>query len=183
MQPGDNPLNWETMAVYDAATEDSVDPLLSKNFRLSEFTTSETAARLGISMDLSVEDPAYLNLINLCVDILQPLRDRLRKPLIITSGYRPKKLNKAIGGSKHSQHIQGLAADFIVPNMKPIDVAQKIIDMDLPFDQLIHEFGRWVHVSIPQIRSQRRSQSMTAIKNKTLIGYTTEYLPGIQPVA
>lgn len=155
------------------------DPLLSRSFRLSEFTTSQTAARLNIPVIVEEGDPVYLNLVNLCVDILQPLRDRLRKSIIISSGYRPPKLNSAIKGSKRSQHLTGSAADIIVPTMRPIDVATKIQEMNLPYDQLIHEFGRWVHVSIDR---QPRGEAMTAMKTKSLIGYTTEYVPGIVPV-
>jgi hypothetical protein len=82
----------------------------------------------------------------LCQNVLEPLRQIVQKPVIITSGYRSKKLNAAIGGSSSSQHTKGQAADFIVIGLTLEEVFD-IVAGQLPFDQLIQEFGQWVHAS------------------------------------
>lgn len=83
---------------------------LSKNFTLREMVKSATASRYGISNDPS---PAFLvNLQKLCTDVLQPIRDEYKKPLVISSGYRCPLLNTIVKGAKGSDHIVGAAADF-----------------------------------------------------------------------
>jgi zinc D-Ala-D-Ala carboxypeptidase len=119
---------------------------LSKNFWLSEFLTSQTASRSGIC---NMPSQAVIkNLKILCTELLQPLRDDLELPLIISSGYRSPQLNKLVGGSQNSQHMQGNAVDFIVPNLSLIATAKFIIDNPkYKFDQLILEFDSWLHIS------------------------------------
>lgn len=143
---------------------------LTKNFHLDEFLVSQTAARNGISMDppLEVED----NLRQLCVDILQPLRDVTDRPIFISSGYRPPQLNVLVGGSTTSAHMSGEAADFTVSGQSPLESARIIRDMKLPYDQLILEFGRWVHASIA------RRQELTA----SLVDGKTKYDFGLLEV-
>ena len=117
---------------------------LTEHFTLEEMTVSEYAARNGLKNTPS--ETAVQNLKILCTNVLEPLRITLQKPVIITSGYRSKKLNEAIGGSSISQHMKGQAADLIVPDMTVEEVFD-LIAKQLPFDQLIEEFGKWVHVS------------------------------------
>jgi uncharacterized protein YcbK (DUF882 family) len=117
---------------------------LTEHFTLEEMTVSEYAARNGLKNTPS--ETAVQNLKILCTNVLEPLRITLQKPVIITSGYRSKKLNEAIGGSSTSQHMKGQAADLIVPDMTVEEVFD-LIAKQLPFDQLIEEFGKWVHVS------------------------------------
>ena len=83
---------------------------LSKHFKLSEFTKSQTAARLGI--DNTPPEEVIPKLTFLCSQILEPLREKIDKPIIVTSGYRCAELSKAIGSSENSQHTKGEAVDI-----------------------------------------------------------------------
>jgi zinc D-Ala-D-Ala carboxypeptidase len=124
---------------------------LSKNFYLSELTQSQTAARLGISNKPNTVQVA--NLKEVCVKILQPIRDHFSRPVVVSSGYRSPNLNSQIGGSKTSQHCFGRAVDFEIPSLPNRQVAKWIKD-NLDYDQLILEFydgkdpnSGWVHCS------------------------------------
>lgn len=127
---------------------------MSRNFSLHEFQVSQTAARHDI--DMTIDNPIYLaNLKKLVTTILQPLRDSFvgdppdkEYAVIISSGYRPQALNRLIGGSETSDHMTASAADIGVVGHTPIQVAQRILELELPFGQCILEFSRWVHVSI-----------------------------------
>lgn len=120
---------------------------LSNNFSLYEFQVSQTATRNDI--DMSIDNPIYLaNVKQLATTILQPLRDSFSKSVIISSGFRPKELNKLIGGSKTSDHMTASAADITIIGHTPLQVAERIIKLNLPFGQCILEFNKWVHVSI-----------------------------------
>ena len=149
---------------------------LSKNFYLDEFQVSQTAARNGIDMSVTEEQKEWLEL--LCDRILQPVRNHFG-PVSISSGYRPPKLNKLIGGSKTSQHMLCQAADFNVPGHTPLEVA-RWISLNCEFDQVIHEFGRWVHASVAQYP---RLQELTAMKVPGLIKPKTKYVPGLVDIA
>ena len=70
------------------------------------------------------------------------------KPVMISSAFRSKAVNDAVGSRDTSQHRQGLAADFKVPGMTPDAVVRAIIAAKLPYDQLIREFDAWTHASI-----------------------------------
>ena len=131
---------------------------LSRNFYLSEFQVSETAARNDI--DMTLDNPIYLaNVRKLAQTILQPLRDSYigdvvgkEFPVIISSGYRPEELNKKIGGSKTSDHLTASAGDINVIEHTPMQVAERVLELKLPFGQLILEFPDtprcWIHISI-----------------------------------
>jgi hypothetical protein len=125
----------------------SADQLLSPNFRLSEFTLSQTAARHGI--DNTPPKALMPRLINLAKG-LERVRSLTGSAIVISSGFRTAALNKAVGGSHNSQHCMGEAADIICPRWgTPMDLAELIeINQDaVGFDQMILEFGRWVHIS------------------------------------
>lgn len=132
---------------------------LSPNFNLSEFTKSQTAARLGI--DNSPTDEQIENIRSLVLNVLQPIRDTFKKPVIINSGFRSSKLNAAIRGSKNSQHCFGEAADIEIIGVSNYDLA-KFIESNISFDQLILENytqgepnSGWVHVSYKRDGNQR----------------------------
>ena len=71
------------------------------------------------------------------------------KPIMVNSAFRSKAVNDAVGSKDTSQHRIGCAADLRVPSMTPDAVVRAIIASDLPYDQVIREFDRWTHVSIP----------------------------------
>jgi hypothetical protein len=110
------------------------------------------------------------NLTRLCVTVLEPLRSDVDRPIRITSGLRPQWLNQAIGGSTSSAHMDGRAADIQVSGMTPLEVCQRVVDLGLPFDQVIAEFGSWCHVGIAAADAQPRSMLLTArvIAGKTV---------------
>ena len=87
---------------------------LSEHFKLSEFTKSITAERLGINNKPGYEQ--VLAMKHLCREVLEPLRRHYGHPIRITSGYRCEELNRAVGGVGRSQHMLGEAADLSVPN-------------------------------------------------------------------
>jgi hypothetical protein len=70
-------------------------------------------------------------------------------PIMVNSAFRSKALNDAVGSKDSSQHRVGCACDFRVPNMTPNEVVQKIMSSQLDYDQVIREFDRWTHISIP----------------------------------
>lgn len=132
---------------------------LSKNFTLEEFTTSATAKRLGIINAVSQREVA--NLCALVHNVLQPLRDAMREPIKIGSGYRCPRLNKAVGGVANSQHMLGQAADLCIDGDKEKGRRWFTWIMDhCDFDQLIWEHNTkgsyWVHVSYRADGKNRR---------------------------
>ena len=128
---------------------------LSEHFSLGEFVRSSTAQRMGI--DNKPDAVAIENLRNLCTKVLEPLREHLGQPVVITSGFRSKRLNETVGGVKNSQHLRGEAADLMVEGEKQArDWIRWMMDF-LEFDQLILEKkGKkvWVHVSLKRNRQQ-----------------------------
>ena len=128
---------------------------LSTNFRLSEFTRSDTVKRLGIENECSSVEQV-LNLAYLCHMVLQPLRDRFG-PIRITSGYRCPELNKAVGGVKNSRHMRGEAADIHVPSAKK-GIEYLAFLKTLPsVDELIWERKgntHWIHVSAKRLKPE-----------------------------
>jgi len=71
------------------------------------------------------------------------------KPVMVNSAFRSKQVNDAVGSKDTSQHRLGCAADIRVPGMAPDAVVKAVIAAKLPFDQLIREFDRWTHISVP----------------------------------
>jgi len=71
------------------------------------------------------------------------------KPVMVNSAFRSKQVNDAVGSKDTSQHRLGCAADIRVPGMAPDAVVKAIMAAKLPFDQLIREFDRWTHISVP----------------------------------
>jgi hypothetical protein len=124
---------------------------ISKNFSYREFEKSLTADRLGICnviITVRVRDAVRA----LTLNILQPLRDAVKRAVVISSGYRCAELNKHVpGSSATSQHPKGEAADIYVlledgSRMPSVELARIIIQLGLPFDQLII-YPTFVHVS------------------------------------
>lgn len=130
---------------------------LTENFTIQELTYSVTAEANKIDNRPSVQVVA--NLKALCENVLQPLRNILGCPVLITSGFRCAELNKKIGGRPNSQHLTGFAADFVVPGKTLKEVFQ-IIKTKLPYDQLLYEYSKdglcWIHVSFRNDGRNRR---------------------------
>lgn len=132
---------------------------LSKNFSLSEFLISQTAARMGRELVPTTNQKNYL--VHLVSGLMQPVRELVGLPVIITSGLRPEWLNKLIGGSETSQHMKGQACDFVVAGMSPMEVCKAVEASDIQFDQMINEFDKWVHLSCFP-RQEMRNEILTA---------------------
>lgn len=144
---------------------------LSEHFTLAELTASDTAARRGID---NTPGPAALANLRRLTTVLEQVRALQGRPLIVTSGYRSKALNSAIGGATNSAHMLGLAADINMPPLTAFELGQLIIGADIEFDQLIHEYGRWVHIGLAPAGQTPRRQQLT-------IRHGTGYLPGWKP--
>ena len=141
---------------------DKQDPKqLTANFRLSEFERSDTATEHKI--DNSVPAAVLPNVKRLA-EFLQELRDKQGfKRVLISSGYRGDALNRMVGGVSTSSHSLGLAADISVPGMTAEELFQAVIKSGLQFDQVIQEFGRWVHVGLST--GKPRGEKLRATKN------------------
>ena len=151
---------------------------LSEHLDLAEVTRSETAKRKGIS---NTPTPEHLeNFKKLAKNIFEPIRKHFGVPIHISSGYRSKALNTAIGGSLTSQHCSGEAIDIDMDgssNGVTNKMVFEFIKSNLNFDQLIWEFGTkdapdWVHVSF-ETSGKQRKQILIAFKN----GGKTAYKP------
>lgn len=134
---------------------------LTQHFTLEEMTASQEAVRQGI--DNSPPDNVFLNLVRTCKE-MEKVRELLGHPITVSSGYRSPALNKAIGGAKASHHMIGLACDFICSGFgSPFDVCNKIRESDINYDQLIHEFGVWIHIGFDD---EPRRQNLTATRGQ-----------------
>lgn len=139
------------------------DAKLSKNFTLGELTDSRTAREKGIPNDPTIKEIERLQ--ELTQSLLQPVRDA--KGIIeITSGFRSKALNLAIGGSLSSAHMLGFAADVQPSNCTLEDLMYFFKKSNLKFDQVILEFGKreetreddWVHIGLKNAAGEQRRQ-------------------------
>ncbi len=120
---------------------------LTQNFTLEELTASESAERNG--WDNSPNDSELSNLTRLA-DFLEQVKVVLGgKPVMINSAFRSKKVNDSVGSKDSSQHRIGCAADIRVPGMTPDQVVKAVIASGIAYDQVIREFDRWTHISIP----------------------------------
>ena len=144
---------------------------LSDHFTLAEMTFSATAARQGIS---NTPPQAIIDQLTLTADRMEKVRDLLGgKPIRVLSGYRSEAVNRAVGGSASSAHRTGHAVDFTCPEFgTPAQVASHLAKHLTGYDQIIEEFGSWVHIGFGP---GQRMQKLTARKVR---GRTT-YSAGI----
>lgn len=119
---------------------------LSEHFTLDEFTSSQTATRCGINNAPQAE---YMPALERTAQGMEMVREVLGDvPILVSSGYRSPELNMLVNGSHGSQHLLGEACDFTAPAFgSPEEIMRAIIKSEVPYDQLIYEFGRWVHIS------------------------------------
>jgi hypothetical protein len=124
----------------------------SEHFTTKELIFSEAAVRHNINN--TPDDPKiWDNLHEVVARCAEPARVTLGTPIRVSSGYRCSALNKLIKGAKESQHMRGEALDLIPLGRPLIDLFKELLKT--PFDQLIWEFGSWIHVSHKLGGSQR----------------------------
>lgn len=137
-QPSDLPAGW-------------------KYFTLDELIHSDTADRLGI--DNTPTSEAIQCIDGLVTNVLDNLRDGWGHPIIVTSGYRCKELNVAVGGTRNSQHLKGQAADIISDDFEAFRRFVHRWCKDNEFDQCIFEHSgckEWIHISYVEGRNRRQ---------------------------
>lgn len=129
-----------------------------KYFTIQELTISNTAQRKDI--DNTPDQKAAAALTALVTNVLDPLREAWGRPIVVNSGYRCPKLNRAVGGVARSQHTKGEAADIRTLSNRRWENEQLfklIVQLKLPFDQLIDEHGySWIHVSYSEGKNRRQ---------------------------
>jgi hypothetical protein len=141
---------------------------LSEHFSLEELTHTDHR-----EFDNTPNDAELSNLTRLA-EFLEQVRTLLGKPIFINSAFRSKLVNDAVGSKDTSQHRIGCAADLRVVGMTPDEVVKAIIASDLNFDQIIREFDRWTHLSIPNsIHNQPRKQALIIDRKGTRL-YSSE---------
>ena len=120
---------------------------LTPHFTLDELTASEAAERNG--WDNTPNEQELENLKRLAA-FLEEVKTALGgRPVMVNSAFRSKQVNDAVGSKDTSQHRIGCAVDIRVPQLTPDQVVKAIVAAGLEYDQLIREFDRWTHVSIP----------------------------------
>ena len=141
---------------------------LSEHFSLEELTITNHR-----EFDNTPNDAELENLKRMA-EFLEEVRALLGKPLLINSCYRSEQINNSVGSKSTSQHRVGCATDFRVNGMTPDEVVKAIIASDLNFDQIIREFDRWTHISIPNsIHNLPRKQALIIDKKGTRL-YSSE---------
>jgi uncharacterized protein YcbK (DUF882 family) len=138
---------------------------LSPNFTLQELTHSDVAVRQGWENN---PDANEINNLTRLAELLEQVRGLLGKAIMINSGYRCKQINDAVGSKDTSQHRIGCAADIRVVGMTPDKVVKAVIASGIGYDQLIREFDRWTHISVPNNAGDHpRRQSLIIDKTGT----------------
>ena len=136
---------------------------LSPHFTLAELTVTDHR-----EFDNSPTQEEISNLQRLAY-LLEKVKDTLGgKPIMVNSAFRSKAVNDAVGSSDKSQHRLGCACDFRVPSMTPDAVVRAVIAANLPFDQIIREYDRWTHISIPNTEdAEPRGKALIIDKSGT----------------
>jgi putative chitinase len=117
---------------------------LSPNFTLDELTHTD---HRELSNEPNESETANLQRL---ADFLEQVKTVLGgKPVMVNSAFRSKAVNDAVGSKDTSQHRIGCAADIRVPGMTPDEVVRAVIASGLGYDQIIREFDRWTHISVP----------------------------------
>ena len=142
--------------------------MASPNFSMDELTHSDTAARHGI--DNTPNDNEKENLYKLAME-MEDVRELLNnKPIFVSSGYRCLALNELLGSKKTSSHIKGLAVDFTCRQFgTPNEIVFALINSNIPYDQVILEFDRWVHISFCEDEETPRRQALIINKQGTML--------------
>tara|TARA_B100001287_G_C22670168_1_gene524871 strand:- start:179 stop:640 length:462 start_codon:yes stop_codon:yes gene_type:complete len=149
---------------------------ISKHISFKEGIKSNTATRLGINN--TPDDYQVSNMVNIAINLFEPLREFVGGPIKINSFFRCEDLNRAIGGSSRSQHCEGRAIDLddTFGHKTNAEMFRYIKD-NLDFDQLIWEFGDdnnpdWVHVSFISFdENRKRIMRAERVNGKTTYRY------------
>jgi uncharacterized protein YcbK (DUF882 family) len=136
---------------------------LTEHFSLEELTHTDHR-----EFDNTPNDAEKANLERLAL-FLEQVRDVLgKKAIMVNSAFRCKQVNDAVGSKDTSQHRIGCAADIRVPSMTPNEVVKAVIASGIGYDQLIREFDRWTHISVPNTAGGNpRRQSLIIDKTGT----------------
>jgi zinc D-Ala-D-Ala carboxypeptidase len=144
---------------------------LTEHFTLQEFTDSQTAARMGLKNVPPTHSQEHKNILR-TAEVMEKVRTLLGGyPILISSGYRSPQVNAAVGGSKNSAHMSGLAVDFSCPSFgTPRRICRNLEPhmQELGIDQLIHEYDTWVHLGLSDTP---RHQAMTIDTKGTRHGF------------
>ena len=141
---------------------------LSEHFTLEEGTHSDKAIELGIP---NQPDERQLANMKVAAEGMEKVRALLAKPIKVNSWLRLPAVNVAVGGSEKSAHMDGFAIDFTCAAIgAPLEVAKLIAASGIEFDQMIHEYGRWVHISFD---AAMRKQKLTIFRPEG------KYKPGL----
>lgn len=156
---------------------------LTEHFNLEEMVYSSTAKQKGLKNEPNENQIENLKL--LCEYVLEPIREKIGCPLVISSGYRSEKVNALVGGSKTSQHLLGQAADIQIfdKTKTNVDLFNTIVEMirsgELQVGQVIWEFGEtepnWIHVSIPTSRHRNEVLRASKVYDKHISKFKTVY--------
>jgi len=134
---------------------------LTEHFTLEELTITDHR-----EFDNTPNETERENLVRLA-GLLELVKVELGgKPVMVNSAFRSKQVNDAVGSKDSSQHRVGCAADIRVPGITPDEVVKAIIAAKLPFDQLIREFDRWTHISVPNEKSAKPRGQVLIIDKK-----------------
>ena len=136
---------------------------LSEHFTLEELTHTDHR-----QFDNTPNATEMANLVRLAA-FLEEVKSVLgNKPVMINSAFRCKEVNDAVGSKDSSQHRIGCAADIRVPSMTPDEVVKAVIASGIGYDQIIREFDRWTHISIPSVAGDNpRKQALIIDKQGT----------------
>ena len=138
---------------------------MTEHFTLDELTHTDHR-----QLDNTPNETELANIQRLA-EFLEELKTLLGgKPIMVNSAFRSKAVNDAVGSKDTSQHRLGCAADIRVPGLTPDHVVKAVIASDLEFDQVIREFDRWTHISIPNEAARSpRKQALIIDKQGTRI--------------
>lgn len=135
--------------------------MIKLNFTMSELLKSDIAEKYNIS---NIPDKKSLdNMLTLIIECLQPIRNYIDKPMLISSGYRSPRLNghPLINGAQNSQHVTGQAVDFTIKGMTPKQIIEKIKASGVQVDQAINEKNCWVHLSYNKGKNRNQYLEIT----------------------
>ena len=133
---------------------------MTPHFSLEELTHTDHRELENIPNESEIANLQRL------AEFLEQVRTLLGKSIMVNSAFRSKAVNDAVGSKDSSQHRVGCAADFRVPDMTPDQVVKAIIASNLGYDQIIREFDRWTHISVPNVAGTAPRKSKLIIDAK-----------------